>query len=69
MILQRDGREVDEITYVKTSEAVLRMQRIADRLVSITPEISKCNIRTSPTKIVQVMNDNGLIIAPSRPSK
>ncbi|KAL4451123.1 hypothetical protein ABPG74_021445 [Tetrahymena malaccensis] len=62
MILQREGREVDEATYIKSSDAMQRMQRIADRLISVTPEISKflpsdSILRTNKISAIQNKNE------------
>ncbi|EAR92965.2 hypothetical protein TTHERM_00295780 (macronuclear) [Tetrahymena thermophila SB210] len=62
MILQREGREVDEATYIKSSDAMQRMQRIADRLISVTPEISKflpqdSVLRTNKISAIQNKNE------------
>lgn len=46
MILKRNGREVDELNFVKSSDAMLRMQKIADKLINYTPEINKCILNT-----------------------
>lgn len=42
MNLLRDGNVVDEATYIKTTEAMNRMQGVADRIVMKSPELNRC---------------------------
>ena len=43
MNLQRDGTPVDESTYIKTTQAMHKMQEITDRLAVNTPDLNKCS--------------------------
>lgn len=42
MNLLRDGNLVDEVTYIKTTQAMQKMQVATDRLATNTPDLNKC---------------------------
>lgn len=42
MNLKREGNTVDEATYIRTTQAMHKMQGITDRLATNTPDLNKC---------------------------
>lgn len=42
MNLIREGLPVDEPTYIKSTQAMQKMQEITDRLAVNTPDLNKC---------------------------
>lgn len=42
MNLIREGLPVDESTYIKSTQAMQKMQEITDRLAVNTPDLNKC---------------------------
>lgn len=42
MNLIRDNNHVDEATYIRSTQAMQKMQEITDRLAVNTPDLNKC---------------------------